>query len=63
MMKADIEPRLRQIIEVSTRKAAITEWKEAANNQKVPLYNYRGDHIDEVVVLAKHLAEGTNAEK
>ncbi|MHA2025321.1 MAG: HD domain-containing protein [Candidatus Thorarchaeota archaeon] len=62
MMKGDIEQRLRKIVQVSTRKAAINEWNQAAHNQKIPLYNYRGDHIDEVVVLAKHLAKGTNAD-
>jgi uncharacterized protein len=61
-MKSEIELRLRKIVEISTRKAAIFEWKKAAENQKVPLYNYRGDHIDEVVELAKHLAEGTSAD-
>ncbi|MFW9868421.1 MAG: HD domain-containing protein [Candidatus Thorarchaeota archaeon] len=56
-----IEDRLRLIVEVSTRKAAIKEWNDAAASQKVPLYNYRLDHIEEVVELAKHIAEGTNA--
>ena len=50
MMKGDIEQRLRKIVQVSTRKAAINEWSQATNNQKIPLYDYRGDHIDEVVV-------------
>jgi uncharacterized protein len=61
-MRDDIEQRLKTIVQVSTRKVAISEWNEAANNQKVPLYNYRGDHIEEVVVLAKHIAEGTAAD-
>lgn len=61
-MKSDIEQRLRRIIEVSTKKAAIAEWEEAVKTQKVPLYNYRFDHIEEVVVLAKHIAEGTAAD-
>lgn len=55
-MKTDIEERLRRIVEVSTKKAAINEWSEAAENQKQPLYNYRFDHIEEVVALAKYLA-------
>ena len=61
-MKSDIEHRLRKIVEVSTRKAAITEWNEAAKTQKVPLYNYRLDHIEEVVVLAKYIADGSDAD-
>jgi HD superfamily phosphodiesterase len=61
-MKKNIESRLREIVEVSTRKEAINEWKEAAQSQRDPLYNYRGDHIDEVVSLAKYLAVGTKAD-
>ena len=61
-MKEGIEQRLREIVQVSTRRAAKAEWEEAALNQKVPLYNYRGNHCDEVVDLAKHLAEGTDAD-
>jgi HD superfamily phosphodiesterase len=61
-MSSDIEQRLRRIVEVSTRKAAISEWKEATQNQMIPLYNYRMDHIEEVVVLAKQIAHGTDAD-
>ena len=61
-MSSDIEQRLRRIVEVSTRKAAISEWKEATQNQMVPLYNYRMDHVEEVVVLAKQIAQGTDAD-
>jgi uncharacterized protein len=55
-MKTEIEERLKRIVEISTKKAAINEWKEASETQSQPLYNYRLDHIEEVVVLAKHLA-------
>ena len=61
-MRSDIEEHLRKIVEGSTRKAALSEWKEAGENQKVPLYNYRMDHAEEVVTLAKHLAEGSSAD-
>ena len=60
-MKKDIEDRLEKIVEVSTRKAAIDEWRSASEKQKVPLYNYRYDHIKEVVDLAKFIASGTDA--
>ena len=60
-MTDEIERKLREIVVTSTRKAAIEEWRDAAENQRVPLYNYRLDHIDEVVDLAKELAAGTNA--
>ncbi len=61
-MNRNIEQRLKKIVEVSTRKTGIIEWNKAAKTQKVPLYNYRLDHIEEVVILAKHIAEGTKAD-
>lgn len=60
-MNAEIEDRIKKIIETSTKKAAIAEWTEAIQKQMVPLYNYRFDHVQQVVALAKHLAEGTDA--
>ena len=61
-MKADIEEHLKSIVEVTTKKAAVNEWEKAAKAQKQPLYNYRLDHIDEVVVLAKHVASGLDVD-
>ncbi|MFW9964800.1 MAG: hypothetical protein ACFFCX_14625 [Candidatus Sifarchaeia archaeon] len=46
-MNEDIEKNLRKVVEASTRKAAIEEWKTASDNQLTPLYNYRLDHIEE----------------
>lgn len=61
-MKIDIEERLKRVVEVSTKKASINEWKEAAETQMQPLYNYRLDHIKEVVILAKHIASGLDVD-
>ncbi len=61
-MNSDLEERLKRIVESSTKKAAINEWKEAAETQTQPLYNYRFDHIQEVVALAKHLASGLDVD-
>jgi uncharacterized protein len=60
-MKESIENRLKVIVEKSTRNAAIEEWKESSEKQTIPLYNYRLDHILEVVDLAKSLASETTA--
>ena len=60
-MKKDIEDQLRQIVETSTKKAAIEEWKSSSKKQRIPLYNYRGDHVEQVVRLAKHIGESTDA--
>ncbi len=60
-MKLDIENQLQQLIETSTRKAAIAEWKSSSEKQRLPFYNYRGDHVRQVVNLAKYIGESTNA--
>jgi uncharacterized protein len=61
-MKFDVESQLEQIIETSTRKAAINEWRSSSENQRIPLYNYRGDHVQQVVHLAKYIGEVTDAD-
>jgi uncharacterized protein len=60
-MDERIEENLRLLVERTTQKAAIEEWKTVSEQQRVPLYNYRYDHIKEVVDLAKYLATDTKA--
>jgi HD superfamily phosphodiesterase len=62
MMKKGIEEQIRKMVKDTTSWEAIEEWKAASNNQDAPLYNYRGDHIEQVVQLAKHLAAETDAD-
>lgn len=52
----------RKLIESTTEKAAIEEWKEAAEKQRNSLYNYRYDHVLEVVDLARELAKSAGAD-
>jgi len=61
-MILDIENQLQQLIESSTKKAAIEEWKSSSKKQRRPLYNYRGDHVEQVVRLAKHIGSSTDAD-
>lgn len=61
-MKLEIEDKLRKIVELSTKEAAIEEWKEASEKQRKPLYNYRLDHVEEVVELAKLIGKSTTAD-
>lgn len=61
-MKPDIEDQIRQIVESTTKKAAIAEWKKASEKQRIPLYNYRFDHVKEVVELAKYIGTTTDAD-
>jgi uncharacterized protein len=60
-MDTDIENQIRDIVKATTKKAAIEEWKKASNKQRVPLYNYRLDHVEEVVALAKVIGPTTSA--
>ncbi len=61
-MKSGIEEQVRKMVKATTSEAAIEEWKDASDNQDAPLYNYRGDHVEQVVQLAKRLASETDAD-
>lgn len=61
-MNPEIENQLRQMVTNSTRKAAVDEWKKSANKQRLPLYNYRGDHVEQVVSLVKDIGPTTDAD-
>lgn len=61
-MTLDIEEQIRAHILSATTQAAINEWKEAGISQKVPLYDYRGDHVEHVVKLSRDLAAAANAD-
>lgn len=60
-MKYSSENIFQQIVEETTKKAAIEEWREAGEKQRIPLYNYRNDHVQEVVELAKYIASSVDA--
>jgi uncharacterized protein len=61
-MKRDIEEQIKKLVLSTTAAAAIDEWKTASANQIKPLYDYRGDHVEQVVQLAKLLAVEANAD-
>jgi len=61
-MNSEIENQLHQMVTNSTRKAAIDEWKKSANKQRLPLYNYRGDHVEQVVRLVKEIGPTTDVD-
>ena len=62
MMKPEIEDQMHQIVESTTKKAAIEEWEKAGEKQRIPLYNYRLDHVKQVVKLAKHIGPTTDVD-
>lgn len=61
-MKPNVEQQIRKLVMSTTAAAAIEEWKAASENQRDPLYDYRGDHIEQVVQLAKYLATEAHAD-
>ncbi|MHA1576989.1 MAG: HD domain-containing protein [Candidatus Thorarchaeota archaeon] len=61
-MNPEIENQLRQMVTNSTRKAAVDEWKKSASKQRLPLYNYRGDHVEQVVRLVKEIGPTTDVD-
>jgi uncharacterized protein len=61
-MKQKTEEIIRALVLSTTASAAIDEWKDASAAQEKPLYDYRGDHVQQVVHLAKLLAVDANAD-
>lgn len=59
MIKA-LEEKLRDLILAETQDAAIDEWRDTQNPSTL-LYNYRLDHVTEVVKISKYLAKNTGA--
>jgi len=61
-MIQETEEQIKRLVLSTTTAAAIDEWKTASVGQKKPLYDYRGDHVEQVVQLAKYLASDTGAD-
>ncbi len=53
---------IRQFVKSTTEKAATEDWTKAVSTRGPPIYNYRYDHVKEVVKVAAALTEGTAAE-
>ena len=53
---------LQQFIRSTTESAARRDWKTSLLRHKEPPYNYRYDHVAEVVRVATNLAENTEAD-
>ncbi len=60
-MNDDIEQRLSKIVLESTMEASREEWKSVITKNELPLYNYRYDHVLNVVKLVKIIGSQTNA--
>lgn len=47
---------LAAIVTESTKKASIREWKAVQGDDSIPVYNYRLDHVKQVVALSEIIA-------
>lgn len=56
------EKTLESIVEEKTRFCAIQEWQEAQKTSELPLYDYRLDHVRQVVGLVKKIGRTVDAE-
>jgi uncharacterized protein len=57
-----LESRLEEIVRTSTEEAAINEWSAIQAKHDVAVYNYRLDHVQQVVAVAKHIAREVEAD-
>ncbi|TXT55804.1 MAG: hypothetical protein BAJATHORv1_30187 [Candidatus Thorarchaeota archaeon] len=58
-----LEERLEEIVSRSTYQTARKEWISSQIDHEKPLYNYRLDHVKEVVRVAKILVEHEDGDK
>ncbi|MFQ5833196.1 MAG: HD domain-containing protein [Candidatus Thorarchaeota archaeon] len=61
-MNAHIEAKLSAIIKTQTEKAARDEWREVQEESDSALYDYRFNHVNEVVNVAGHIARSVGAD-
>ncbi len=56
------EKNLERIVEEKTKLCATEEWKEAQSKSELPLYDYRFDHVKQVVALVKRIGPTVDAD-
>ncbi|MHA2064240.1 MAG: HD domain-containing protein [Candidatus Thorarchaeota archaeon] len=61
-MKSEIESELEQLVKESTQPYARNEWLMVQKESKSPLFDYRYDHVRQVVDIAKKLAKRERAD-
>ncbi|MHA1770224.1 MAG: HD domain-containing protein [Candidatus Thorarchaeota archaeon] len=61
-MNYEFEQRIREMVLASTHEEALKEWIAVVDIKAVPPYNYRGDHVKQVVATARFLATQTGAD-
>ncbi|RDE17824.1 MAG: hypothetical protein C4K49_00795 [Candidatus Thorarchaeota archaeon] len=61
-MKPGLEEKLKKLVLRQSARAARNEWVETQSSSDEPLFDYRYDHVSQVVVTAKRLAVLTGAD-
>ena len=61
MINQEFENTLRDIIQQKTQSIAKEEWIRIQQQSDVPIFDYRFDHVQEVVRIAKRLAKYSDA--
>jgi uncharacterized protein len=62
MTQGNMEEILRRIVKTSTNTASRNEWIEIQNENVESIYDYRYDHVEFVVNMAKHIAMQVGAD-
>jgi uncharacterized protein len=62
-MNHSLEKQLRLLIRKKTREVSRKEWLGIQSRSDSPIYDYRFNHVNEVVMLTKHLSKKSNAER
>jgi len=61
-MKPDLEQKLKEMVLRQSAEAAREEWTRVLSSSERPLFDYRYDHVSQVVATAKRLAVLTGAD-
>ncbi|MHA1481550.1 MAG: HD domain-containing protein [Candidatus Thorarchaeota archaeon] len=61
-MDKELEMKIQMIVKSRTSEFARAEWIQTQEREERPLFDYRFDHVREVVRIAKHLALETGAQ-
>ncbi len=61
-MTSDHSEAFSQVLADLTRPAAVRDWVEAQEKSGAPLFDYRYDHVVQVVTVATHLARAAGAD-
>jgi HD superfamily phosphodiesterase len=62
-LRPELIPKLEKLVEEETSAAAVADWIQSQSSSDEPLYNYRLDHIRQVVEISDLIASRTGADR